>query len=111
MVSFSDNGLTVDTPVSRAVLEKAIEQKPWIRRTGKNIYRVCARVEREGREVHGKYELEVAWDRNGNPTVLSCFEYRKQEECPGFRFNNGGCYHASSLLLKLVSRKQRKNAA
>lgn len=93
---------------SKPVLMKAIQTRPWIRKVAPNRYRVVPRT-----ADHGKYELTVSWDGN-EPSVDGCVDYRFGTECPGFKFNEGNCYHAARLLLHLIQdgrKRQRREAA
>lgn len=87
----------MSTAFSQNVINKALKEKPWVTKRRNNKYRVVPRKPR-----HGKYELEVSWDEEGNPTVESCIDYRTKEECLGFKFNGGRCYHAAKLLIHLM---------
>lgn len=79
---------------TKSVIKKAMESKCWVYRKG-NKYRVVPRSSN-----HGKYELSVSW--NGDvPEVTSCTDWRTGEGCKGFTYSKQ-CYHAFSLLRKLV---------
>ncbi len=91
----------MSTSFSQKVISKALATKPWVRKVAPNKWRVTPRT-----ADHGKYELTVASDEEGNPTVESCIDYRSGESCKGFMFNEGSCYHAARLLIHLMP-KQR----
>jgi len=96
----------MSTTFTPSVFAKATTERPWIKKQGRrnsSIYRVVPRF-----VGHGKYELTVGWG-DGIPYIESCVDYRTGEECLGFKYSRGGCYHAVSLLLKLTP--PRKGAA
>lgn len=87
----------MSTQFSQAVIRKALEDRPWIRKVAPNRYRVTPRT-----ADHGKYELIVSYDEEGNPQVDDCYDYRINEQCLGFKYNHGNCYHACRLLIHLL---------
>jgi hypothetical protein len=91
----------MSTAFSQSVINKALTTRPWVRKVRRNKYRVTPRT-----AGHGKYELEVSWDEQGNPTVESCVDYRTKEECLGFKFNGGRCYHSARLLIHLIPKSE-----
>lgn len=94
------------TEFSSKVMQKALHARPWVRKVAPNKYRVTPRT-----ADHGKYELTVSYDAEGFPLVGSCIDYRTDEECLGFKYSEGNCYHAARLIIHLMPRTQRKEAA
>lgn len=90
----------MSTTFTKPVLIRAITQRPWIRKRGRNKYRVVPRTAN-----HGKYEIQVSWEGN-MPSAESCIDYRTGEECLGFKYNEGNCYHAARLLLHLMPKEK-----
>lgn len=93
----------MSTTFTYPVISKAIKTRPWVRKRG-HKYRVVPRT-----ADHGKYELTISYDSEGRPTVESCVDFRTGEECKGFKFNQGACYHGATLLIHLG--KQKRKAA
>lgn len=90
----------MSTAFTLSVIRKAQTEKPWIRRVGPLTYRVTPRT-----ADHGKYELNVRWD-DDQPSVELCVDYRTGEECKGFMYDRGNCYHSAALLLHLVTKRR-----
>lgn len=89
-------------------MEKALREKPWIRRIKPNRgpferYRVTPRT-----EDHGKYELEV-WYDEGLPVINRCFDIRTGDACLGFHFK-AYCYHGAALVIHLLQRSVKRAA-
>ena len=89
---------------SQRVASKALVERPWVRKVGANTYRVTPRT-----ADHGKYELTVERE-GGELTATSCVDVRTGEECQGFKFNKGNCYHACRLLIHLIPKEARAAA-
>lgn len=87
----------MSTEFSQKVMQKALRDRPWVRKVAPNRYRVTPRT-----AEHGKYECTVDRDDNGELFVASCIDYRTGEECLGFKYNEGNCYHAARLLIHLI---------
>ena len=92
------------TEFSQKVIEKALRERPWIRKVGRNRYRVTPRT-----SEHGKYELEASYDADDLPVIESCIEVRAKEPCLGFSFTEN-CYHGAALVKHLMERREKKAA-
>lgn len=92
------------TEFSLKVMEKALREKPWVRKVGYRKYRVTPRT-----DEHGKYELTHSYDAEGLPVVDTCIEVRTKEPCLGFYFT-GNCYHSAALAKHLVQRELKRAA-
>lgn len=92
------------TEFSQKVMQKALRERPWIRKVGPNRYRVTPRT-----DEHGKYELAYSLDEDGLPVIESCIEVRTKETCLGFGYS-GNCYHGAWLAKHLTERQEKKAA-
>lgn len=95
---------------SKAVIDKALNERPWINKRSADRYRVVPRRQRDGKIEHGKYECRVEWDSEGMPTVTECREYRRNQPCQGFTFAHQ-CYHSAALTIHLLKGRQQKRKA
>lgn len=97
------------TEFSSAVMQKALRERPWIRRVRPDRgplerYRVTPRT-----DDHGKYELHVWYTDDRIPVVERCFDIRTGDACLGFHFK-AYCYHGAALVIHLLSRSEKRAA-
>lgn len=92
------------TEFSQKVMEKALRERPWVRKVAPNKYRVTPRT-----NDHGKYELVYSLDAEGLPVIESCVDTRTADTCLGFGFK-GYCYHGAWLAKHLTEQQERRAA-
>lgn len=91
----------MSTQFTVSTINKALETRPWVYKH-KDKYRVVPRT-----SDHGKYEVTVSYNSEGNPEVEDCRDWRTKKPCLGFFHSRGNCYHSAALLARLMSQRAK----
>jgi hypothetical protein len=103
------------TNFSQKVIDKALSERCWISKIDANHYRVTPRTKRDPKNRNrerGIYIVAYTLDSHGLPTIESCRDSRTHEQCKGFKFNDGECYHGATVSIHVLRpRIKEENAA